>query len=82
VIEGQDLGPSTAPVSGDGEYEWSFTFEPEALPALSAALGATEEEDILQLLERDYTGSGSYELERIIRETESSVPRRFSAWSG
>jgi hypothetical protein len=25
VLEGQDLGPGTAPVSSDGEYEWVQT---------------------------------------------------------
>jgi hypothetical protein len=32
VIEGQDLGPKTALVSSDGEYEWSRTILREHIP--------------------------------------------------
>jgi len=38
-IEGQDLGPSTAPVSDDGEYEW---VPHRGVPALNAGLTAGE----------------------------------------
>jgi hypothetical protein len=80
MIGGQDLGPATASVSGDGEYEWCYIYPPESIPALAAALGGSDGEDILDLLGRTYCGSRSYELERICRDTSDSIPRRF--WSG
>jgi hypothetical protein len=82
VIEGQDLGPATAAISNDGEYEWSYSFQPNSIPALCAALGGSENDDILDLLERRYTGVGSYDLERILRATRTAIPRGFWSWSG
>ena len=38
-VDGQDLGPSTAQVSGDGEYEWFTIILATQLPQLSKALG-------------------------------------------
>ena len=82
VIEGQDLGPATAMISSNGEYEWGYNFPSGSIPALHAALGGQENEDVLDVLERSYTGEGSYELERIMRETEESIPRSFWSWAG
>jgi len=82
VIEGQDLGSATAVISSDGEYEWSYTFARSAIPSLRAALGADENEGILDLLVRKYTGAQSYELERIMRETETTIPRELWTWRG
>ena len=82
VIEGHDLGPSTAPIRSDGEYEWSYRFQSSAIPVLRAALGGTEDVGILDLLARKYTGAHSYELERIMRDTDSTIPRTFWSWSG
>ena len=81
-VDGQDLGPGTAPVSSDGEYEWSQTFPPDSIPALRSALGGNATEDILDLLEREYKGPSSYELERIMRDTADTIPREFWSWSG
>jgi hypothetical protein len=81
-IEGQDLGPGTAPVSDDGEYEWSYTYGAEVIPALVAALGGEVGENILELLARKYVGTaGSYELERVLRATGDTIPHAFSCWS-
>lgn len=82
VIQGQDLGPATAPISSDGEYEWTYTFDPDSIPALCAALGGTEDDDILDLLERRFTGAGSYDLEQIMRDTRTAIPRGFWSWGG
>lgn len=46
-IEGQDLGPHTP---GGEEYEYFFTIEPGDVPALRAALGGAEGDDVLDLL--------------------------------
>jgi len=79
VIEGQDLGPATAIISSDGEYEWTETFAPVHIPALVALLGGAEGADILDVLE-GYTDQRSYELERLIRD--SDIPHSISTWSG
>jgi hypothetical protein len=79
-IDGQDLGPSTALVSEDGEYEWFETIASADLPRLVALLGGASGEDVLDLLERDWTADGrSYELEARLRE--SDIPVQRSVWS-
>jgi hypothetical protein len=80
VIEGQDLGPSTAPVSSDGEYEWVTTIARENIPRLLEVLGAPENADVLKVLEASWTGPNSYELEKQIRD--SNIPVDRWAWSG
>src|SRR3954451_19199396 len=67
-IDGQDLGPGTAPVSDDGEYEWFQTIRPAHLPRLVALLGGEPGTDLLDLLAERSTGDGAAELERILRE--------------
>lgn len=79
-IDGQDLGPGTAPVSEDGEYEWFRTIAAADLPRLAALLGADAGESILAVLSRKYTGEGSYELERLLRE--SDIAQNLRVWSG
>jgi hypothetical protein len=79
-IDGQDLGPGTRPVSSDGEYEWFATIAAEDVPRLEVLLGAAADEDVLDVLARSYTGRASYELERLLRE--SDIPVRRSVWSG
>jgi hypothetical protein len=78
-IDGQDLGPATAPVSSDGEYEWFKVVGKRDLPRLKALLGARPEEAILDVLGR-FTGTDSYELEQVLRE--SGIPVALSVWSG
>jgi hypothetical protein len=75
VIEGHDLGPGTKPVSSDGEYEWFITIRREHLDRLRASIGADSEEDLLSFLERNFSGTASYELEPNIRAGD--VPREF-----
>ena len=79
TIEGQDLGPMTAPVSGDGEYEWVYTYEPAVVPDFLAALGGSIGEDPAVVLGR-YSGARSYDLERISKE--SGVPRTLWVYGG
>jgi hypothetical protein len=77
-IDGQDLGPGTAPVSDDGEYEWFTTIAAADVPRLVMLLGGQPGDHILDLLEQRYSGAGSYELERLIRE--SAFPLRREVW--
>ncbi len=78
-LDGQDLGPGTAAVSDDGEYEWFRTIPAAELPRLVELLGGEPGEPILDLLARRYTARGSYELERVIRE--SGIRSGLSVWS-
>ena len=80
VFEGQDLGPGTAPVSSDGEYEWTTTIRADHLPRLLELLGAPPGADILLVLQQDWSGPKAAELERLIRESELPVERW--TWSG
>ncbi len=77
-ISGQDLGPGTALVGNDGEYEWEKVIAKEDIPALLTLLNASVDADILEELAARYTGRGSYELERRLRE--SDIPVRFWRW--
>lgn len=74
-IDGQDLGPLTAPVSPDGEYEWFQTIQAEHLPQLVELLGGEPGTDLLHLLAEQYTGAGAAELERVLRESDIPVER-------
>ncbi|HUH07074.1 MAG TPA: hypothetical protein VML96_04615 [Egibacteraceae bacterium] len=77
-LDGQDLGPSTAFVSDDGEYEWERTIAAVDVPRLIELLGGQTGADVLDLLEQRYSGEESYELERLLRE--SDVPSKFARW--
>lgn len=79
-IDGQDLGSATAPVSSDGEYEWFSTISAHDVPRLLALLSAPPDADILDTIEQQWSGAGSYELERLIRESDIKVDR--FVWSG
>ena len=68
-IDGQDLGPATAPVSADGEYEWFQTIRSSHLPRLVELLGGEPGTGVLDLLAERYTGTNAAELERVLRET-------------
>jgi len=80
LIDGQDLGPGTAIVSGDGEYEWYQAIAQRELSRLWTILEIDPEGDVLDQLEVRYSGPMSYELERRIRE--SGVPVERQIWSG
>ena len=79
-IDGQDLGPVTAPVSNDGEYEYFKTIAASDIPRLVELLGGKPGADILALLKRKYTGEKSYDLERIL--SESDIPVALSTYGG
>lgn len=68
-IDGQDLGPATAPVSDDGEYEWFRTVSREDVPKLLSLLGEPADADLLEVLKQRWAGAKSYELEKLLRES-------------
>jgi len=70
LLEGQDLGPGTSSVSGDGEYEWVRTIRAKDIPRLLALLDAPADAHIISVLAQHWTGGNSYELERRIRESD------------
>ena len=53
-IEGQDLGSGVEQIFGSREYEWDWLVKNADVPALVRALGGSEGDDVLQLLERLY----------------------------
>jgi hypothetical protein len=73
VLEGEDYGPATAPVSSDGEYEWVRVVAADKLPELLRVLGAEPDADVIEELAARWSGAGSYELERLLRETGLST---------
>lgn len=77
-IDGHDLGPRTAPVSDDGEYEWFETIAAADLPRLVELLEGAPGEDILDLLGRRYSGPASYEFTSILYN--SGIPIRRQVW--
>ena len=79
VIEGQDLGPATAIISSDGEYEWRRTIAAKDVPRLLQLLDAAPGADVLQILAAHWTGVNSYELEKRIRHGD--LPSSVSTWS-
>jgi hypothetical protein len=79
-IDGHDLGPGTAPVSTDGEYEWFKKIGADDVPRLLELLGAPSASDVLGVLEQHWTGPKSYDLERIIRESDIQVD--LFVWTG
>ena len=62
-------------MSDDGEYEWFQTIAAADVPRLVVLLGGQPGDDILDVLERDYTAVGSYELEKRLRASDIRVER-------
>ena len=79
-LSGQDLGPGTAMVSSDGEYEWEQVVPAEHIPTLLAALDAPAGAAILDELSARWSGPASYDLERRIRD--SGIPVRLWTYGG
>lgn len=79
-VDGQDLGPKTASVSSDGEYEWFNTIRATDIPQLLVLLGATRDANILDVLEEHWCGENAGRLEHLLRE--SSIKVDLFVWSG
>jgi hypothetical protein len=74
-IDGHDLGPGTAMVSDDGEYEWTYVIPEASIPELLRRLGEHPDADLRRVLD-DWTGLRSYEVERLAADLRTS----FSSW--
>jgi hypothetical protein len=72
-IDGQDLGPATAMVSSDGEYEWFQTYRALDVPRVVALLGGALGDNVLDLLAERWTGARSYDLEKLLRDSDIPV---------
>ena len=72
-LEGHDLGPGTAMVSPDGEYEWW------RLPALRQLLSIPEGEDLLDALAASWSGPRSCDLDAALRD--AAIPTELSVYS-
>ena len=79
-IDGQDLGPVTRFVSGDGEYEYFKMVAKEDIPRLVEILGGEPGDEILGLLGREWTGDKSYDLEAVLRDGPIEVV--LATWTG
>jgi hypothetical protein len=78
-IEGQDLGPATAIVSSDGEYEWHEVISARDVPRLLTILGADPSAGVLDDLEMHWSGVRAGELETRIRTSDIDV--KLSVWT-
>jgi hypothetical protein len=75
-IDGQDIGPCTEAVTDEYEYEWCQTIAVVDIPRFVSLLGGREGEDVLVILTRHWCAAGrSYELERLLRESDISIDR-------
>jgi hypothetical protein len=74
-VDGHDLGPGTAPVSDDGEYEWFETIAAADVPRLVKLLGGRDGEDVLDLLTRRYTGPAASEFTLALYASDIPVNR-------
>jgi hypothetical protein len=79
-IDGQDLGPKTASVSSDGEYEWFRTIKADDIPQLLRLLGADAGDNVLNVLEQHWCGKRAGDLEKIIRD--SGIETNLVTYSG
>jgi hypothetical protein len=78
-IDGQDLGPGTGPLGGDGEYEWFQVIPAASLPALRELLRIGPDVDLLDALEHSWSGSArSRALEERLRG--SDIPIALDTW--
>ena len=62
-INGQDLGPGTAMVSSDGEYEYFLTYAAGEIPRIVEVLDGEPGEPVLDVLRR-WSGDRSHQMER------------------
>ena len=69
-LDGQDLGPATAVVSSRGEYEWFHTIAATDVPRVLTLIGADQDDDILDVLERNWAGSRAATLEKLLADSD------------
>ena len=75
-IDGQDLGPAAEPFGDDDEYEWFQTIAVIDIPRVVELLGGRSGDDVMFLLQRHWCADRrSYELERLLRESDIVIDR-------
>ena len=74
-FDGEDFGPEISVVTRRDSYEWFQTVAAGDVPRVVALLGGQQDEDVLDLLERNYMGHRADELERRLRESAVEVER-------
>lgn len=79
-IEGEDLGRGNASISSEGEYEWHETIAATDVPKVVELLGGSPDDDVLQLLEQNWSGVASYDLEVRLRTSGLEIERE--VWGG
>ena len=79
-VDGLDIGPTTAELTGGDEYEWTTMVRAEHLAGLVALLGGDPGAGLLGLLAERYTGPSAYDLEQIL--SGGAVPIERSVWGG
>jgi hypothetical protein len=65
-FSGQDLGPLTAAVSDDGEYEYWFRVEAHDHARAVAALGGRPGEALMTVLQRAWSGPQAFRIRRTL----------------
>jgi hypothetical protein len=79
-VDGLDVGPTAASLTGGVEYEWTTMVRAEHLPGLVTLLGGDPGVGLLCLLAERYTGPSAYDLEQIL--SGGAVPIERSVWAG
>ena len=75
-IDGHDLGGDTHLISPTGEYEWFQAIPAQHVGDVLELLGAAPGEDVLDVLERDWSGlDRSAAFEKRLRESDIPVER-------
>jgi hypothetical protein len=73
-LDGHDLGGGAEAVRPSGEYEWFSVIAADEVPVVRELLGIEPEVDLLDALERAWTGTErSRELERRLQESDVHV---------
>ena len=78
-IEGEDFGLTSASVGAASEVEWHETIAATDVPKVVEILGGRPDDDVLQLLEQNWSGEASYDLEVKLHTSGLEIERE--SWS-
>lgn len=68
IIQGQDLGPGTAMISSDGEYEYAYSIASGDIAPVLTTLGAEPTSDPLTYLKANWSGQAAFDLTRRLHQ--------------
>ncbi len=80
IIQGQDLGPATTAISGDGEYEYAYSIDPDRISEALRELGAPAGAEPLDYIKEHWSGEAAFELTRRLHEMDGIA--KFWSFSG